>query len=82
MTALHIAAEEGFEQIVKFLIEHGSNVHLQDQVFIFFFFFFLICISLFFLIFFICCCGLILYCFYLLNTNPTLIFKPKFSFSF
>ena len=31
-TALHFAALNGFEQIVKILVEHGSNVHLQDQV--------------------------------------------------
>ena len=35
-TALHYAAENGFEQIVKILIEHGSNVHLLTEVFIFF----------------------------------------------
>ena len=39
-TALHFAALNGFEQIVKILIEHGSNVHLQNIVFIFFFFYF------------------------------------------
>ena len=53
MTALHFAAGEGFEQIVKILIEHGSNVDLQDQVLIFFF------ISVVFSHFFICCCGFI-----------------------
>ena len=37
-TALHIAAYNGFEQIVKILVEHGSNVHLQDKVFSFSFF--------------------------------------------
>ena len=37
MIALHYAAEKGFEQIVKFLVEHGSNVNLQgEKVFIFF----------------------------------------------
>ena len=36
-TALHYAAEKGFEEIVKFVLEHGSNVDLQDQVLIFFF---------------------------------------------
>ena len=39
-TALHLAAEEGFEQIVKILIEHRSNINIQNKVFIFFFFFF------------------------------------------
>ena len=39
-TPLHRAAEEGFEQIVKILIEHHANVNLQNQVFSFFFFFF------------------------------------------
>ena len=43
-TALHLAADKGFEQIVKILVEHGSDVHLQTSVFIFFFFLF----SLFF----------------------------------
>ena len=38
LTTLHCAAREGFEQIVKILIEHGSNVDLQDTVFIFFFY--------------------------------------------
>ena len=33
-TALHFAASRGFEQIVEILIEHGSNVNLQDKVFI------------------------------------------------
>ena len=37
-TALHYAAFNGFEQIVKILIEHGSNVNLQTDVFIFFFY--------------------------------------------
>ena len=35
-----VAAGNGFEQIVKILIEYGSNVHLQDKVFNFLFFFF------------------------------------------
>ena len=52
-TALHIAAEKGFEQIMKILVEHGSNVNLQDAVFIFFFFLIFIFISLFFLILFV-----------------------------
>ena len=47
MTALHIAAFKGFEQIVKILVEHGSNVHLRATVLIFFLFIF------------ICCCGFI-----------------------
>ena len=56
-TALYTAAVKGFEQIVKFLVEHGSNVDLQTKVFIFFFFL----ISFFFVFshFFICCCGFI-----------------------
>ena len=32
-TALRYAAERGFEQIVKILVEHGANVDLQDKVF-------------------------------------------------
>ena len=40
-TALHNAASKGFEQIVKILIEHGSNVDLQNQVLIFFFLLFI-----------------------------------------
>ena len=36
-TALHFAARKGFEDIVKILVEHGSNIQLEDQVFIFFF---------------------------------------------
>ena len=50
MTALHLAAFNGFEQIVKILIEHGANVHLQDQLVFFFFdfhFFILFFLSLF-----------------------------------
>ena len=39
MTALHRAAWHPFEQIVKILIEHGSNVDLQTTVLIFFFLF-------------------------------------------
>ena len=67
-TPLHRAAEEGFEQIVKILIEHRANVNLQNQVFsFFFFFFFFVCginicggvlnffFSLFFFFFFFCC---------------------------
>ena len=42
MTALHYAAFNGFEQIVKILVEHRSNINIQDKVFFFFFFFFLI----------------------------------------
>ena len=34
-TALHLVAYFGFYEIVKILIEHGSNVNLQDQVLIF-----------------------------------------------
>ena len=50
-TPLHFAAAKGFEQIVKILVEHGSNVHLQDHSFDFLFFLILILISLFFHIF-------------------------------
>ena len=50
ITALHIAAEKGFEQIVKILVEHGSNLHLQEQVLIFFFFWFWFWFFVFFLI--------------------------------
>ena len=38
-TALHYAAERGSEQVVKILVEHGSNINIWDKVFIFFFFF-------------------------------------------
>ena len=38
-TALHYAADKGFEQIVKILVEHGSNVDLQDRVVLIFFLF-------------------------------------------
>ena len=38
-TSLHVAASQGFEEIVKILIERGSDVDLQKkQVFIFFLF--------------------------------------------
>ena len=40
MTVLHIAAERGFQEIVKILIEHGSNIDLQDKVFLFSFSFY------------------------------------------
>ena len=36
ITALHKAAEKGSEAIVKLLVEHGSNVDLQNYVLIFF----------------------------------------------
>ena len=49
-TALHFAAEKGFEQIVKILVEHGSNLDLQTTVLIFFSFFFFF-FFFFFLIF-------------------------------
>ena len=42
VTALHSAAFKGFEQIVKILIEHGSNFHCQTKVFIFIFIFHLV----------------------------------------
>ena len=38
MTPLHKAADNSFEGIAKILIEHGSNVDLQDNVFDFLFF--------------------------------------------
>ena len=49
MTALHMAAFKGFEEFINILVEHGSNVHLQDKVFIFFFFLFLFLFLCFFL---------------------------------
>ena len=129
-TALQGAVEKGFEQIVKILVEHGSNVHLQTKVFIFFFFFdfLFVCFFLFFYLLllwfysllFWCdgvwmavCCVIFVFVFilflnnflfcssmdgllftqlltkvlnklwkFLLNMDPTLIFKTKFSFSF
>ena len=40
-TPLHFATLEGYEEIVKILIEHGSNVDLQEDVdFLFFFYLF------------------------------------------
>ena len=52
MTALHYAASfDGFEQVVKILIEHGSNVKLQNSVLIFFFDFLFAFLSPFFLLF-------------------------------
>ena len=39
-TALHLAASKGWEQIVKILVDHGSNVDLQTTVFFFDFWFF------------------------------------------
>ena len=44
--ALHKAAEKGFEGIVKILLEHGSNVHLQTRVFSFLILFFSLSFSL------------------------------------
>ena len=41
--ALHYAAEKGSEEIVKILIEHGSNVNLQDEVLFFSLFLFSFC---------------------------------------
>ena len=67
LTVLHIAAHNPSEQIVKILIEHGANVHLQDQVFIFFFFDF--DFNFYFLVFshfFICCCDFLVGCFMLI----------------
>ena len=47
MTALQFAADKGFKEIVKILVEHGSNVDLQVEVlifilFLFFFIFYLL----------------------------------------
>ena len=61
-TALHTAAWKGFEQIVKILVEHGSNINIQNEVFIFFLFFwgvggfgvFLFFFETFFPYFFLC----------------------------
>ena len=39
-TALHFAAEKGFEEVVKILIKHEASIDLQDEVLIFFFIFF------------------------------------------
>ena len=36
-TALHNAASNGFEEIVKILVEYGSNINIQTTVLIFFF---------------------------------------------
>ena len=55
-TPLHVAAENGFEEIVKIFIEHRANVNIQNKVFSFFFFFFDIFplfVSFFFCFFFI-----------------------------
>ena len=41
-TPLHYAADEGFEEIMKILVEHGANIDLQNEVLIFFSYF-LIC---------------------------------------
>ena len=36
-TPLHIAAENGFEEVVEILVEHGSNMNIQTKVLIFLF---------------------------------------------
>ena len=36
---LHIAAEKGFEEIVKIFIGHGANVNIQNKVFFIIIFF-------------------------------------------
>ena len=42
-TALHFATSKGFEQVIKILVEHRSNIiDLQDKVFIFLFFLILV----------------------------------------
>ena len=51
MTALHRATSRGLKQIVKILVEYGSNVALQAQVFSFSFFFILIYIYFVFVLF-------------------------------
>ena len=56
-TALHAAAYRGSEQIVKILLEHGSNVHLQDTVFIFFFDFDFLFLCFFSFFLFVVVCG-------------------------
>ena len=53
-TPLHWAAYIGFEESVKILVEHGSNINLQDQVLIFSFYLF----SHFYLLFFIVSCSI------------------------
>ena len=45
--ALRFAAEKGFKEIVKILLEHGANTNLQDQVLILFFFFYLLLSKIF-----------------------------------
>ena len=64
-TALHRAAFKGFEQIVKILVDHGSNVDLQKKVLISFFFDFHFEFFVF-SHFFICCCDFIVGCFILI----------------
>ena len=35
-TPLHVAAAQGFEEIVKIFIGHGANVNIQNKVFFLF----------------------------------------------
>ena len=73
-TVLHLAAARGFEQIVKILVEHGSNVNLQTSVLIFFFLDFFIYLFICFSHFFICCCGFIVGYFLLIVNGWAVIF--------
>ena len=66
MTALHRAAGLGFEQIVKILVEHGSNLDLQTSVLIFIFIIFLF-FSHFFVV--LCCVIFILFCSFFLQLS-------------
>ena len=47
---LSIAAERGFKEVVKILIEYGSNIDLQDKVFFSLFLFFTFSFFYFFFI--------------------------------
>ena len=49
---LHKAAEKGFEDIVKVLLEHGATVDIREQVLIFFFFFVNFSFSFYFFFYF------------------------------
>ena len=62
-TALHKAAENGGEEIVTILLEHGSDIDFQDQVFDFLFLLFKFVFPLFLFpslflpfSFLFCCC--------------------------
>ena len=49
-TPLHIAASNGFKEIVKIFIGHGANVNIQNEVFFFFFFWCSIFVYFFFIV--------------------------------